>query len=242
VRNPRAISEVEVLDDDERLACWTAAAVARDLAQANRQRGCAHLALSGGSTPIRTYELLAASEVQWNAVKIWFADERCVPPEHEQSNFRMAHQALLDHLPIDSVEVHRMEGELEPEEGARRYGQLLCAELGPKPTLDVAVLGIGADGHVASLFPDAPALQAAEQELCLAVRESPKPPPRRITLSLATLNAARHILLLASGSEKAPAIRAALGQPSAHVPASLLARQRLTVVVDHDAYPQLQEA
>ena len=103
--------------------------------------------------------------------------------------------------------------------------------------LDLIALGIGPDGHVASLFPGAPTLDAGEQALCLGVHDSPKPPPERITLSLAVLRAARRCLLLATGAGKADAIAAALAEPTNHVPASLLVRERLTVIVDDAASP-----
>ena len=105
------------------------------------------------------------------------------------------------------------------------------------PVLDLVLLGIGPDGHVASLFPDAATLDAGEQALCLGVRDSPKPPPERITLSLAVLRAARCCLLLATGAAKADAVSAMLAEPSRRVPASLLTRARLTVIVDDAASP-----
>jgi 6-phosphogluconolactonase len=109
---------------------------------------------------------------------------------------------------------------------------------GELPVLDLVVLGIGPDGHVASLFPGSPALDAPEQVLCLGVHDSPKPPPERITLSLAVLRAARRCLLLATGASKADAVDAMLGKPGRHVPASLLRRERLTVIVDDAAAPR----
>jgi len=221
-----------------------AAEIARRLQGARRERGVAHLALSGGSTPARTYELLADALEDWDAVEIWFADERCVVPEDEQSNYRLAAETLLRPAKVDPAHVHRMEGELGPEEGARRYADALQAhiphiphEAGELPVLDLIVLGIGPDGHVASLFPGAPTLDAGPQAICLPVHDSPKPPPERITLSLAVLRAARRCLLLATGAGKAGAIAAALAEPSRHVPASLLRRERLTVIADDAAAP-----
>jgi 6-phosphogluconolactonase len=105
------------------------------------------------------------------------------------------------------------------------------------PVLDLIVLGIGPDGHVASLFPGAPALDAGDDAICLGVHDSPKPPPERITLSLAVLRAARRCLLLATGASKADAVDAMFGPPSRQVPASLLRRERLTVIVDDAAAP-----
>jgi 6-phosphogluconolactonase len=215
--------------------------IARALQSAREQRGVAHLALSGGSTPARTYELLAGALEDWDGVEIWFADERCVGPEDAESNYRLAAETLLRPAAIDPVRVHRMEGELGPDEGARRYAEALQERIpldtNALPVLDLIVLGIGPDGHVASLFPGAPTLDAGAEALCLGVHESPKPPPERITLSLAVLRAARRCLLLATGAGKADAIAAALGEPTKHVPASLLVRERLTVVVDDAASP-----
>ncbi len=227
--------------DPESTAERACVEIARALQSAREERGVAHLALSGGSTPARTYELLAEALENWDGVEIWFADERCVPPEDEESNYRLTAETLLIPAGIDPARVHRMEGELGPNEGARRYADVLREDVSldasELPVLDLIVLGIGPDGHVASLFPGAPTLDAEAQAICLAVLDSPKRPPERITLSLAVLRAARRCLLLATGAGKADAIAAALAEPSNHVPASLLVRERLTVIVDDAASP-----
>ena len=230
--------------DAETVAQRAAAHIARQLAETRELRGVAHLALSGGTTPGRTYELLAAAPRDLEGTEVWFADERCVGPQDEQSNYRLADQALLTPSKVAADLVHRMEGELGPEEGARRYALELCERVpsehagsaGP-PVLDVIVLGIGPDGHVASLFPGASTLDAGDDAVCLGVHDSPKPPPERITLSLAVLRAAHSCVLLATGASKADAVAAMLAQPSRHVPASLLRRERLTVIVDDAAAP-----
>ena len=228
--------------DPEGVAERAAADVARHVRRIREERGVAHLALSGGTTPKRTYELLAARAADLEGVHIWFADERCVAPDDEQSNYRLVADSLLTPARIGPDRVHRMEGELGPDEGARRYEQTLRdgvesweREL---PVLDLIVLGIGPVGHVASLFPGSPALDAGDRVLCLGVREAPKPPPDRITLSLAVLRAARRCLLLATGAGKADAVDAMLGEPTRHVPASLLRRERLTVILDDAAAPR----
>ncbi len=230
------MTRVTTCPDAETVAQRAAAYVARQLQRAREERGEAHLALSGGTTPRRSYELLAAEPEQMGGVEVWFADERCVAPEDEQSNYRLAAETLLEPAGIPPQRVRRMEGELGPDEGARRYARALAEHL-PSAVLDVVVLGIGPDGHVASLFPGAGTLEAGERELCLGVRDSPKPPPERITLSMAMLRAARSCVLLATGTSKADAVGAMLARPSRHVPASLLRRERLTVVVDDDAAP-----
>jgi 6-phosphogluconolactonase len=240
------VTRLTTCPDAEAVAVRAAAHVERQLARAREERGVAHVALSGGTTPGRTFELLAEQPGDWSGVEVWFADERCVGPEDEESNYRLAAQTLLDPAGIPPQRVHRMEGELGPEEGSRRYAQALTellpadAALSGSPTppvLDLVVLGIGPDGHVASLFPGAGTLNAGERTVCLGVHDSPKPPPDRITLSLAVLRAARGCLLLATGASKADAVNAMLGEPSRHVPASLLRRERLTVIVDDAAAP-----
>jgi 6-phosphogluconolactonase len=230
------VTRLTTLPDAEAVAVRAAAEIAREVDRARTQRGVAHLALSGGTTPARTYELLVAALPSWDGVEVWFADERCVEPDDKQSNYRLAAKTLLEPADIPSERVHRMEGELGPEEGAGRYAGALSALADEAPpVLDLVVLGIGPDGHVASLFPGADTLDAGERAICLPVRDSPKPPPERITLSLAVLRAARRCLLLASGAGKADAIAAMLGEPSRHVPASLLRRERLIAIVDDAA-------
>jgi 6-phosphogluconolactonase len=231
--------------DTETVAQRAAAHVARQLRHACEQRGVAHLALSGGTTPGRTYELLGAKPEDLSGVEVWFADERCVPADDEESNYLLVAQTLLSPAGFAPERVHRMEGEAGPYEGAHRYTEELVRHLQGAdatdpavPVLDLIVLGIGPDGHVASLFPGAPTLDAGEEAICLGVEDSPKPPPQRITLSLAVLRAARECLLLATGASKADAISAMLGEPSHHVPASLLRRGRLTMIVDDAAAPE----
>jgi 6-phosphogluconolactonase len=219
-----------------------ASEIVRRLESARSERGAAHLALSGGSTPARTYELLAQQLESWERIDVWFADERCVGPDDEESNYLLGKQTLLGAASgLDPQRVHRMEGELGPEQGAERYEHEL-RERAPfeddLPVLDVIVLGIGPDGHIASLFPGAKTLDAPAEELCLGVHDSPKPPPERITLTLSVLRAARRCVLLATGSGKADAVDAMLAEPSNHVPASLLRRGRLSVIVDDAASPE----
>jgi 6-phosphogluconolactonase len=259
------MTRLTTLADAEAVAVRAVREITRHLKGARERRGVAHLALSGGSTPARTYQLLAEDLPDWDSVEVWFADERCVKPTDEQSNYRLAEETLLRPAAIPAEQVHRMEGELGPKEGARRYAEALRTHValdeGPGgepsaaaspagvpgagerrseyalPVLDLIVLGIGPDGHVASLFPGAPTLEAGPQAICLGVHDSPKPPPERITLSLGVLRTARACLLLASGAGKADAVAAMLGEPSPHVPASLLRRERLTVLVDDQAAP-----
>ena len=241
------MTRLTTLPDSEAVAERAAGEIARRLASARRERGVAHLALSGGTTPGRTYELLAgepsrqAGLEDWRNIEIWFADERCVGKDDPESNYKLARETLLDPAGIPAERVHRMEGELGPEEGAERYRRTLSEHIaerdGELPVLDLVVLGIGPDGHIASLFGGAATLEAGEGAVCLAVHDSPKPPPERITLSLAVLRAARRCLMLATSASKADAVAAMLGEPSKHVPASLLAKDRLSVILDDAAAP-----
>jgi 6-phosphogluconolactonase len=228
--------------DDETVAARAAAHVVREIARAREARGVAHVALSGGTTPGRTYELIAATPGELLGAELWFADERCVAPEDQESNYRLVRETLVEPGGIAEERVHRMRGELGAAAGAGAYAAELTEHVpgagdSPVPVLDLVVLGIGPDGHVASLFPGAATLDAGERAVCLGVSDSPKPPPERITLSLAVLRAARGCLLLATGPGKADAVNAMLAERSRHVPASLLRRERLTVIVDDAAAP-----
>lgn len=236
------MTRLTTLADADAVAVRAAEEIARLLAHALERRGIAHLALSGGSTPRRTYELLAAEDVLRKDVHVWFADERCVAPDDEESNYLLAEQTLLSPGRVRSERVHRMRGELGPQDGAARYAEELVAGVGLDegarvPQLDVIVLGVGPDGHVASLFPGAATLDAPEDAVCLGVTDSPKPPPERITLSMGVLHEARRCVLLATGPGKADAMSAAMGEETRHVPASLLRRERLTAIVDDAAAP-----
>lgn len=206
------------------------------IGDAREARGVAHIALAGGETPRRTYELLAQRVEDWAGVEIWFGDERAVGPDDPESNFRMAQETLLtgDAGPT----VHRIEGERGAEEAASAYASLLQDRLpseGGAPVLDLALQGLGPDGHTASLFPGNPAVAA--DGVCAPVHDAPKPPPDRITLTVPVLRASRSIVFLATGEGKAEAVRGLLGDPTPGVPASLLGSERTEVIVDRAAAP-----
>jgi 6-phosphogluconolactonase len=216
------------------VAARAATLIDEQLEAALAARGRAHLALSGGTTPGGTYRLLAPPS--WEGVELWFGDERCVGPDDPQSNYGMVAQTLLGHA--TGALVHRIEGELGAERAAAAYDALLrervSGEAGPLPLLDIVLLGIGEDGHTASLFPHNPALDAHGAAV-VAVHDAPKPPPDRVSMSLELLRGARATILLASGAGKAEALALALGEPNRAVPSSLLLRERLTVIADADA-------
>jgi 6-phosphogluconolactonase len=233
------VTRLTACPDADSAAERAARDIVRHIEEVRRQGRTPNIALTGGDTPQRAYEVLAREPEHWRDVEVWWGDERCVAPDDEQSNYRMAALALLDPAGIAPERVHRMEGELGPDRGAQRYGQLLRERIEgePVPVFDLILLGIGPEGHIASLFPYAETLQAGEDAVCLPVHDSPKPPPQRITLSLAVLRAARRCMLLATGACKADAISAMLAEPTPSVPASLLVRERLTVIVDDAAAP-----
>jgi 6-phosphogluconolactonase len=195
-----------IVCDSKDLPARAAARIALELTKAVHGTGRASLALAGGTTPKATYEALAGLPLDWSAVDIFFGDERCVPADHEDSNYRMAKAALFDRIAIPSAQVHRMQGELSDRDAAARlYEAELPAEL------SVVVLGIGEDAHTASLFPGAEALRE-ETRRVLPVT-GPKPPPARLSLTPPALRAARVCVVLASGAGKAEPVRRALKDP-----------------------------
>ena len=194
--------------------------VAEAIASAIRERDTTRLALAGGTTPRGCYEHLACIDVPWGLVTVFFGDERCVPAGDPESNYEQARQALLQQVAPASV--HRMVGELGPEAAAREYEPLVAAA-----PLDLVLLGIGQDGHTASLFPGNAALDATTH--VAAVFGAPKPPPQRVTLTLRTLREARRVMIMASGSDKADAVRRAL---AGQVPAGLIDSAEWFVTTD----------
>jgi 6-phosphogluconolactonase len=219
---------VNVLDDDPAVQRASAAAIARAAREALAARGAFRIALTGGATPRATYELLAREPLEWPRVHAFFGDERCVPPDDAASNWRMAHEALLAHVP---AQVARMRGELPPEEGARRYEEELRAAFGEGvPRFDLVLLGLGEDGHVASLFPGSPALEERERRCAATVAPDGTP---RLTLTLPVLCAAAEVMFIVSGRRTRWAVAQALrGGP---VPATRVRAARTTWFVDREA-------
>ncbi|HXE45578.1 MAG TPA: 6-phosphogluconolactonase [Conexibacter sp.] len=217
--------------------------VATAIADARARHGAAHIALAGGHTPARAYELLAPLVDDWRDVHLWFGDERCVPLDDPESNHALVVRTLLARLPAGRPRpiVHAVEGagDGDPAAAAAAYERALRAQLptgaAEIPQLDLALLGLGEDGHTASLFPDDPVLEEREQ-LCVAVHGS-KPPFERVTLTLPVLLAARAIAVLTAGAGKAWAVGAMLAGPSPRVPASLLAEGAVELIVDRAAAP-----
>jgi 6-phosphogluconolactonase len=211
--------ELTVLETAEEVA----AAAAGEIAAAIQSGAARTLVLAGGSTPRRAYELLAdIPGVAWGRVTVLFGDERCVPANHADSNYRMAREALLDR--VAPATVHRMPAELGPDEGAALYSPVV-ASLAP---LDFVLLGVGEDGHTASLFPGHAAVSA--KGWALGIHDSPKPPPERVTLALPVLRAARRVVILATGAGKADAVAKA---KRGEVPSGMIAGARW--LIDREA-------
>ena len=197
---------VEVAPDAEAVARRAADTMANRINDARKRSQVVHIALSGGSTPRRAYELLGRMQGSWDHVHLWLADERCVPLDHPESNARMIDETLLSALrAMDGPHLHPVRGELGPEDAAWLYGRELCAEVGERPVFDLVLLGLGPDGHTASLFPAHPEADALEAPV-IGVRGAPKPPPERVSLSLPVLRDARFTLLLVTGAEKREAL------------------------------------
>lgn len=212
-----------------------AASVVADELVASAQAGHA-IALTGGRSPGRAYELAAEREPDWSPASVWWGDERCVPPEDDRSNFRLARTTLLDRLEAMPREVQRIRGELGPEEAAREYDELLR-----NVSLDLVLLGIGPDGHAASLFPDQPTLDERERR-AIPAEAKQEPLVDRVTLTVPLLCSAPAVVFVVTGEEKADAVERAFGRPpDPSAPASLIrsAAGRTLVVADAAAAGQL---
>ena len=198
-----------------------------------------HVALTGGSTPGEAYRRAARADADWSGATLWFGDDRCVAPDDERSNFRMARETLLDAIEGPAPAVERILGERGPEAGAEDYEARLRGVFGAgMPELDLVLLGLGPDGHCASLFPGRPELEVVDR-LAVGVPEAGLEPfVPRVTLTLPVINAAREVVFLVTGEGKArAAARAFGGEATPDVPASLVdpASGSLTILVDPPA-------
>lgn len=235
--------QVVVYANPDLLAAATAARLVTTLVDIQAEKRTASLALTGGRTGIAVLSRLAAEPardaVDWTRVEFYWGDERFLPAGHPERNETQAREALLDHLPVHPSQVHPMEpsdGQFgdDPDRAAEGYATLLTAPL------DVILLGVGEEGHVASVFPDSPAVHETERTV-VAVRDCPKPPPTRVSLTLPEIRRATEVWLLTTGDAKADAVGMALG--GAHevqVPAAGATGQRRTLwLLDRTAASKL---
>jgi 6-phosphogluconolactonase len=210
-------------------------------------QGCVRIALSGGSTPKAAFELLAdpdqpwRNRMPWQDLEVYWVDERCVPPDDAESNYRMTREALLDHVPMRPEQIHRIEGELEPAAAAARYESELrnCFRLenAEMPRFDLVALGMGDDGHTASIFPHTAAVH--EMSRLAAANYLPQKDAWRVTLTWPVINHARSVFFLIAGAEKAAVLREVLAGPNdpESLPIQLIwpASGILSLILDKDA-------
>jgi 6-phosphogluconolactonase len=243
--------------DQHTLAAAVAARLVTRLVDVQAARRTASVVVTGGGVGVATLAALAAmparDAVDWRNLDIWWGDERFLPAGDAERNETQARAALLDHVPVDPERVHPMppsDGASgnDPEAAAERYAKdlesaTLPEDHGNVPSFDVVLLGVGPDGHVASLFPEKPALHEAQRSV-VAVRGAPKPPPTRISLTLPAIRSAREVWLIVSGSEKAAAVRMALsGAGPMQVPAAgAVGRSRTLWLLDRAAAAEVPAA
>jgi len=241
------MSDLQVLEDTAALAQTAAERFVAASEEAIENRGRFMVALSGGSTPQETYSRLAdptlATKVSWRNVHLFWGDERCVPPEHPDSNYRMARKTMIQKVPIPQANVHRIHGELAPDLAAETYEEELRSVFGSedRPRFDLVFLGLGKDGHTASLFPGSPALRETKHWVMAVFVETLQ--VWRVTLTPPVLNSARQLSFLVAGKSKAKRLHEVLEgetQPEA-LPAKLIQplNGQVTWLIDQAAAAKL---
>ncbi len=237
----RTTGDLVVLDTPADVAKALADLFVRCGQDAIAARGRFDVSLAGGTTPTAAYELLGtpeyASELDWNKVEVYFGDERCVPPDHEQSNYKMAKDAFLERVGIPGANVHRIAGEDDPVDAAAAYRAELISRLGEEPRFDLVMLGMGPDGHTASLFPGTDPLEADEMLVRAVYSTSQK--QWRITLTPRVLNGARTVVFAVAGAGKASMLKQVREGPYEPMkrPSQIIAPRdgRLIWLVDREA-------
>ncbi len=218
---------IHAYPNKEKLVAATTERMVNSIGQAIQQNGLCNMVLSGGNTPGGVFSLLASStyrdRVEWGKLHLFWSDERMVPPEHQDSNFRLVRETLLDHIKIPDGNIHRIRGEIAPEEAAAEYAALMHGHFNDNPPrFDLMLLGLGEDGHTASLFPETGAVEECEK-YAIAVFV-PKLNTWRVTLTLPVINAAKEILFLVSGKPKSEMVQRIMSnkQPAKEVPATMV--------------------
>jgi 6-phosphogluconolactonase len=241
------MSDLHILEDTTALAQEAADRFVAASEEAIENRGQFMVALSGGSTPQEAYSRLAdpmlATKVSWRNVHFFWGDERCVPPDHPDSNYRMARKTMIQKVPIPQANVHRIQGELDPDLAAEAYADDLRSVFGSeeRPRFDLVFLGLGQDGHVASLFPGSLALRETEHWVLAVFVEALQ--SWRVTLTPPVLNSARQLSFLVSGKSKADRLQEVLeGEPQIEpLPAQMIQpiNGQVTWLVDQAAATKL---
>jgi 6-phosphogluconolactonase len=224
-----------VIDEREALPATFVRRLEPLAAEALGDRGRFAVALPGGSVAEAFLPSFAGASVDWARTDLFWGDERGVPPDHADSNYGVAWSLWLKDAGLPPSRVHRMPADApDLEAGAREYESVLVETLGAVPALDVVLMGMGPDGHICSLFPGHPLLGENERKVA-AILDSPKPPPRRLTLTLPALQAARLLVVAAFGESKAPALREALQDPHSPLPVAIALRRASKALVLLDA-------
>ncbi|PXY19140.1 6-phosphogluconolactonase [Prauserella muralis] len=247
-------SEVVIYGNPDLLAAASAARLVTRLVDLQAAKGSASLVLTGGGTGIAVLEQLrqspARDAIDWSRLDLYWGDERFVPREDDERNEKQARQALLDHVPVDPERVHAMapsDGEFgdDPDAAAAAYADVLAAHARPEdhgdvPTFDIMLLGLGPEGHTASIFPESPAAYEYDRSV-VAVRNCPKPPPTRVSLTFPAIRSAAEVWLLTTGEGKADAVAMALaGAGEVQLPvAGARGRRRTLWLVDKAAASKL---
>ncbi len=237
---------IDILEDAQAIADKVAGQVSLLAQESIRQKERFDLVLSGGSTPRLLYERLCShpyvDALPWNKIFFYFGDERCVPPDHPDSNYCMAHESLFAKINIPSINIFRMPGEMSPNEGAQQYERILRNRFPGQsyPKFDLILLGLGDDGHTASLFPDAAILKEEKAWVSATPHTTPPPPlVSRLSLTLPAINAAEQVFFLVSGQAKQIIVSKALfaGAKSSLLPAQMINPQsrKLTWFLDRSA-------
>ncbi len=241
----------QIAPDSATLALRAAEHFVELIEEAEAARGRVRIAISGGSTPKAMFHLLAdpahhfRQRIPWHAIELFWVDERMVPPDHADSNYRMTREALLDHVPLPPEQVHRIEGELTPQQAADRYEFAIRRgfrlEGAESPRFDILALGMGDDGHTASLFPHTEAIH--EMGRLVAANHVPQKDTWRVTLTWPVINQAREVFFLIGGAEKAAVLREVLLGPGdvERLPSQLIwpVSGILTMILDQAAAAQL---
>lgn len=236
--------KIDVQTNQDAWVSEGAAQIASAILNAIRRRDVCRVVFAGGNTPRPVYEKLAekdfAEDIEWEKVHCYWGDERCVEPDDPQSNYLMAWESLLSRIAIPKKNIHRIRGEMNPVQAALFYEKLLGRiEPNKKPRFDLTILGIGADGHIASLFPGSPALD--EDERLVVATTAPKAPSSRVTLTIPALKRSRKILFLVSGKSKAKVVKKILSDSENHgLPAEMVSGNNAVWILDSNAASQLK--